>query len=352
MRLGRKPGGDYMLRLQHVSRLLLAATHLAATSGLILAVGGAAQAVDIDWVSVGDPGNACETQSQGCFGAVAYSYKISKYEVTNAQYAEFLNKVAADDTNGLYDPAMATPVAPHHGGITRSGSPGSYTYSTIAGREDMPVNRVSWYDSLRFANWLHNGQPMGAQDSTTTEDGAYDMSLEGWVRKTSAKFVLTSEDEWYKAAYYDAGSASYFDYPAGSDTETTCAVPGATANTANCDSVVGDPTDVGSYTGSASPNGTFDQGGNIWEWNEALIGSERGVRGGGFGYVAYPNGLAASSRFVGGPESGYGNVGFRVASIAESEALPSLGPMGVALLGGLVFGIAVGGLAVGRRGRV
>jgi formylglycine-generating enzyme required for sulfatase activity len=165
----------------------------------------------------------------------------------------------------------------------------------------MPVNYVSFYDALRFANWLHNGQPTGAQDGTTTEDGAYDMSLgSSVVRKAGARAFLTSEDEWYKAAYY-AGSDNYFDYPAGSDTETTCATPGATANTANCNSAVGDLTDAGSYTGSASPSGTFDQGGNVWEWNEALAGSSRGLRGGSF--YGGPFDLAASCRLDNDPVS-------------------------------------------------
>ena len=48
-----------------------------------------ASAVTMDWVTVGDPGNACDPQSQGCFGSVAYTYQIGKYEVTNAQCAEF-----------------------------------------------------------------------------------------------------------------------------------------------------------------------------------------------------------------------------------------------------------------------
>ncbi len=54
--------------------------------------------VNIDWVTVGDPGNACDSHPYGCPGAVAYEYRIGKYEVTNAQYAEFLNAVAATDT--------------------------------------------------------------------------------------------------------------------------------------------------------------------------------------------------------------------------------------------------------------
>jgi hypothetical protein len=88
---------------------------------------------------VGDPGNACDTQPQGCFGAVSYEYRISKYETTNAQYAEFLNAVADTDAYGLYNPQMDSPGSGYHGGITRSGTPGSYTYSAITGREYMPV---------------------------------------------------------------------------------------------------------------------------------------------------------------------------------------------------------------------
>jgi hypothetical protein len=95
--------------------------------------------VKIDWVTVGDPGNVCEVQSDGCYGAVAYTYRIGKYEVTNAQYAEFLNAEAATDTNMLYNIFMGSGV----GGITRSGTAGSFSYSAIAGREDMPVIRVS-----------------------------------------------------------------------------------------------------------------------------------------------------------------------------------------------------------------
>jgi len=103
---------------------------------LVLFTASAASAVvTIDWVTVGDPGNTCDTQSQGCFGAVPNEYRIGKYAVTNAQYAEFLNAVADRDVNALYNTSMAS--VPFLGGITRSGFSGSYSYSTIADREDL-----------------------------------------------------------------------------------------------------------------------------------------------------------------------------------------------------------------------
>lgn len=60
--------------------------------------------VNIDWVTVGDAGNSCDTQTAGCFGTVMVEYRIGRYEVSNAQYTEFLTAVAATDTNGLYSP--------------------------------------------------------------------------------------------------------------------------------------------------------------------------------------------------------------------------------------------------------
>jgi formylglycine-generating enzyme required for sulfatase activity len=300
----------------------------------VLLIASSASAVTMAWTPIGNPGNACDPQSQGCFGVVGYAYQIGTYEVTNAQYAEFLNAKAAFDPLGLYNPLMGD--AAILGGITRSGSDGSYTYSAIGGRANMPVNYVSFYDALRFANWMNNGQ--GFAD---TETGAYTLlgatpipSNEPVMRNAGATIVLTSEDEWYKAAYYDGVMASYFDYPAGSDTQITCAAPNAAANQANCDS--SGLTDVGSYPGSASPYGTFDQGGNIIEWNEALLAfGVRGVRGGV--YNSGPFGLVASAQGTSPPGTETRQIGFRIAMIPEPGT-------GLLVIAGLL------GLARWRRG--
>ena len=189
---------------------------------------------------------------------------------------------SGSNTLALYNTSMDTDAT--NGGISFvSGNASGSKYVVKSGFASKPVNYVSFYDSLRFANWLHNGQGSGG-----TETGAYTL-LGGTAtpsngttvtRNGGATIFLPSENEWYKAAYYSPGGV-YFDYPAGTNTTTVCATPTATANRANCDCAVGAVTDVGAYTGSASPYGTFDQGGNVLEWNEQIVsGSDRGVRGG------------------------------------------------------------------------
>ena len=295
---------------------------LAAVAGLSLAASSALASITIPTVPVGNPGN----------NSVTYTYDIGATEVTNAQYTAFLTAVAQTDTNNLY----STNMAGSFGGITRSGSPGSYTYSAISGRENHPVNYVSFWDATRFANWLHNGQPTGAQSNTTTENGAYTLTAGGIAanaitRNAGWQWAVTSEPEWYKAAYHQPASLGgdsddFWLYPNSSNTITTAQ--------ANYNNAIGDFTPVGSY----APNfyGTFDMGGNAWEWNESIQGgsSFRGIRGGFFGDPDIT--LSANFPIDGDPAGQFFNVGFRVV------AIPS--PSSVALL-------AIGGVLAGRRRR-
>lgn len=291
------------------------------------------QAVTIDLVSVANPGNAPDTRYIGnSVGSVDHVYLIGKYEVTAGQYTEFLNAVAKADPNGLYNTSMGDPGSPSLGAnIQRTGSSPNYSYSVAADWADRPVNYVSFWDAARFANWLDNGQPTGAQGPGTTEDGAYhdvgNQTLFG--RNTSAKFFVPSENEWYKAAYHDktAGvAANYFDYPTGSNAapgininETTN--PGNNANYLG--SAIGSPyyrTVVGEFELSDSPYGTFDQGGNVAEWNDTLLDPGRGLRGGPWNSnnptEQHAQGRGASRL---APASESLGIGFRVASLAVPE---------------------------------
>ena len=68
---------------------------------------GPAPLVTFHWVAVGGAGNPCDPTGPGrCFGAVGYPYRIAVHEVTNAQYAAFLNAKAASDP--LVHPYLAT----------------------------------------------------------------------------------------------------------------------------------------------------------------------------------------------------------------------------------------------------
>jgi formylglycine-generating enzyme required for sulfatase activity len=305
-----------------------------------------AQAVTIDWVPVGNANNLPDTATN-CWaancGSVDHAYSISKYEVTNAQYAEFLNAKAASDPLGLYNESMGSDAT--SGGITRSGVSGSYTY-TVKSRSftNKPVVYVSFYDALRFSNWLNNGQ-----EFADTETGAYTL-LGGTAIPSNGTTVarnggdgiyLPSENEWYKAAYYSPGGV-YFDYPTGTDSETGWGPPeNDTGNSANYDYAVNALTNVGAYGLSGSPYGTFDQGGNAYEWNEEIVnfvsGSYRGIRGGSWNDLVV--GLAASFPNAEAPANEGYSVGFRVASL-----VPEPGP-------GLLGMTAVLGLAASRRRR-
>ncbi|MCP5462825.1 MAG: SUMF1/EgtB/PvdO family nonheme iron enzyme [bacterium] len=282
-----------------------------------------AEAATFDWAIIGNPGNPDDVHGDG-YGSVGYQYSIATTEVTAAQYVEFLNAVAATDTYGLYNTGMYN--STNYKGIKRTGSSGSYVYSVNTDFQpdwaNRPVAYVSWYDTLRFANWLHNGQLTGAQDATTTEYGAYDMSLgASVVRLAGAEYWLPSEDEWYKAAYYDPVLSVYYDYATGTDTTPNNNIPtndtGNSANYYDGGHVLGSPyysTEVGAYDESESPYGTYDQSGNVWEWNEALIsGVNRGLRGGSWNNDAIY--LPSSNRDVYfPPTSEAGALGFRVAS--------------------------------------
>ena len=77
----------------------------------------------LQFVTVGDPGNAPDTNG---LGSVAYAYNIGTYDITSAQYCAMLNAVAATDPYGLYNLNMSPASGFATCGIVRSGTQGSY----------------------------------------------------------------------------------------------------------------------------------------------------------------------------------------------------------------------------------
>jgi formylglycine-generating enzyme required for sulfatase activity len=293
----------------------------------------------IEMVTVGNPGNPPDQDfGLGPIGDVPYVYRISKNEVTNALYAEFLNSVASpDDPNGLFNPLMES--NPRGGIVQSAGTAGGVAYEVKPYMGDKPVVFVDWFDAARFCNWLHNGKPAGAQGITTTERGAYTLTgpisvqLPGTDpihgangRNAGARFCLPSLSEWHKAAYYQpaqAGGATnnYWSFPsqrfsiatnalvapaiASSDslgrlvfTNGLAAIGGPTnpvlanyGNGVRWNQLVGNLSTVGSGgEATSSYYGVHDMAGNIAEFNEKVLSGGftnvlTVVRGGSFNTI-------------------------------------------------------------------
>jgi formylglycine-generating enzyme required for sulfatase activity len=304
----------------------------------LMGVNAVSAAITIATVPVGNPGNAADTTG---FGSVGYSYNIGEYDVTASQYTAFLNAVAATDTYGVYNSDMAG-TSTGSPGITQYGSSGSYTYSVEVGRGNYPVTDVTFWDTIRFANWLDNGQPTGAEGAGTTETGTYTLTSTAIfdntvTRNPGATWAVTSENEWYKAAYYTPlggtgnSSPNYWSYPTQSNTISPTQANYFDSPTND------DTTPVGSYA-YPSYYDTYDQGGDVWQWNESRYnepntnnGFYRGVRGGSFGSFDY---MLSSGFSSSDDPTGYtDDVGFRVSQVPEpaSVGILALGLSGMLL---------------------
>lgn len=319
----------------------------------------AARAVTIVTVPVGNAGNVADVahanpRYPGGFGSVSYMFLMGKTEVTNAQYTEFLNAVATSDPYALYTATMGTDT---RGGIVRQGTAGSYTYSvkppatgqgpggTDYTYANKPLIFATWFDMLRFTNWLHNGQGSG-----DTETGAYTLlggtptpsNADTITRNSDAKWWLPSESEWYKAAYYNPATATYYFNPTSSNSGPVNNQPSADdGNSANIRIDANYATgksnypgiDVGQYPLTKSPYGVLDMAGNVDEWTEGIYedGIRRVWRGGSWSGSAVN--LRATTYGASLPDSAVlSTLGFRVAG-----AVPEPGSAGLILIGAMVL---------------
>jgi formylglycine-generating enzyme required for sulfatase activity len=280
----------------------------------------------LELVEVGSPGNAPDANGRG---AVPYAYRIGRYEVTCAQYVEFLNlkgRASADGTLWNNDMGIVPSGEGPRCDIRRAGESGSYSYSIAPERRNLPVNCVSFQDACRFCNWLHNGQGDG-----DTEDGAY--TLGGYLgtdgrrirRNPGARFFVPTEDEWYKAAYFDPGKTGgpgYWNYPTRSDDKPDRDV--ASVRGANYfDGELLLPgqyfTDVGAFRQAVSAFGTYDQAGNLFEWTEGFKPPFlRQMWGGSFGSDDAGLNVPAPNRNLSSNSDNI-HVGFRVAAAASTD---------------------------------
>jgi len=249
-------------------------------------------------------GNESDTETG--YGKVDYNFAISKYLITVGQYVTFLNATASVSDKeaiiDLWNIDMEEPASYVSNGFIRRTGSGTiddpYIYTEIldenlgskSSQRGMP--NITWFSAARFANWMHNGATLNA----STELGAYNLNYATsgvFIKEPNAKWWIPTEDEWYKAAYYDPrlnnGNGGYYKFPTQSDLQPISAIPTNETNTANYDGIMPTKqkvTPVGSYPNSPSYYGTYDQGGLLWQWNDAIyrdhdgVPITRGMRGG------------------------------------------------------------------------
>ena len=226
---------------------------------------------------------------------------MGKNDVTVGQYCQFLNAVAATDTYGLYNLTWRYDYYSTVG-ITQSGSPGSYTYSVsytasawtpyvaynsslypsaLAAANDAPVFDVTWGDSARFANWLQNGQPTNLGEAAgSTETGAY--TLNGATSQSALMAIRATPGPRTSSPRRMNGIKQLISTPS----TTVLGLPHPEQFDAE-QRAVGHgnqqrqflhqqlhrpdelPDAGGAFAGSPGPFGTFDMGGDLFQWNEA-----------------------------------------------------------------------------------
>jgi formylglycine-generating enzyme required for sulfatase activity len=211
------------------------------------------------------------------------TYRISKYPITNAQFAAFVQDGGyTDQWRGCWTAAGWRDKGKRSAPARQGG---------VYDLPNHPAVMVTWYEAHAFCNWL--GQKLGLA------------------------VTLPSEAQWEKAARGPStGSGDGRTYPWGEQ---------ITPDHANyTDTGIGTTTAVGIFPKGASPCGALDMSGNAWEWcrtkrrddytsqaDDAPEGADtRVLRGGAFLNLAWY--VRCAVRLGNDPNSRYRSFGFRV----------------------------------------
>lgn len=270
------------------------------------------RSIDIDFVTIGNAGNVGDARIMigGAYGwgSVNYNYRIGKYEVTNAQWNAFTSSAGTPTNDGYYNGVA------HYTG------------------NQQPANNISWYETLQFCNYLTSGdKSKGAyrfSGNNTNPGNFLGINREAAKATYGTVYALPTVNEWHKAAYFKPDGSGYSLYSNGLDT-----IPVADNGWNYNNGSYYEPWNAGS--GEQEQNGTFDMTGNVWEWNETMIGYNNyygpsyGLRGGSF----RSSGYYITSSFINSyhPQDEDSDFGFRIVSIPEPATLLLIG------LGGLIL---------------
>ena len=225
-------------------------------TGLVAAPAGAADGgvVVVRTVQVAEPGNAsigvvpftdaiypscaeAPTTGPDCqsIGAVDHRYGIGQLEVTVGQWVTFLNTVDPQGRNAhrLWTRSQSPTAWPEYGQVERRAAARAGKHYRVASKAwaDKPYGFATFLSAARFVNALDNGRVLKKRESnrqgvhyvtyvvrlsSRSERGMYDLRNPATTRNRHVGFVVPSQDEWVKAAYYDpsgGGTLSYWKYP-------------------------------------------------------------------------------------------------------------------------------------------
>jgi formylglycine-generating enzyme len=218
----------------------------------------------IDFVPIGNPGNSNDISG---YGGVPYTYRLGKYTISQ-------NQIDAATRNGLQNVTAGAWIG------------------------DQPAANISWYEAAAYVNWLNTSKGYAPAYNLTLTNGAWSMALwqttpdskgnVAWInggtnlyRNANCVYFLPSENEWYKAAYYDPGKSKgnggYWLYSTGSNLTPSSVPWGTSSGTAVFNQPEGyGPASV-KQAGGLSPYGIMGQGGNVWQWIEKFESSSFSV---------------------------------------------------------------------------
>ncbi|HPO93410.1 MAG TPA: SUMF1/EgtB/PvdO family nonheme iron enzyme [Phycisphaerales bacterium] len=222
-------------------------------------------------------------------GSVNYEYKIGKFEVTTAQWAEFYS-AAFDRPQAQWIPWLVPPTQTHWGAVSAPGQNGGLRWTVPAGNEMRAVGNISWRVAAIYCNWLCNGKSL---DRSAFLNGAYDVSTFGGsqiftdqaTHNPGAQYWIPTLDEWLKAAHFDPNKANpdgttggWWLYSNGTDSPLIPGPPGV--GQANFGFVVPNAFAIplGAYPNVQSPWGLFDVAGATAEWTEGIETGGQGIK--------------------------------------------------------------------------
>ena len=239
--------------------------------------------VSAGWFTMGSADSTAEEHESPEHNVYLDSFYISKYEVTNAQYCEFLNAYG----NSCGDNVCIDLNSSYCDIYYQDGK-----YYVKEGKDNYPVVEVTWFGAKAFCEYYGWRLPTEAE---------WEKAARGTDKR---KYPWGDHEPYYDGKYYanyNPGSYDEDGYEYSSP--------------------------AGSFPEGASPYGCMDMAGNVWEWvndwydsyyystspdhnpQGPSTGFDKIIRGGS--WLRYPVHIRCSEREPQSPQNSVSDIGFR-----------------------------------------